>query len=56
MYAVREDGTLFVAKVEGGFELLSEASVGDRVIASVIPVDGRLLVRGVARLSCLAAP
>jgi len=46
MYAAREDGTLIVAKVEGGFELLAENKLEDRVIAGVVPVGGRLIVRG----------
>jgi hypothetical protein len=37
---------LIVAKVEGGFELLAENKLEDRVIAGVVPVGGRLIVRG----------
>jgi outer membrane protein assembly factor BamB len=54
MYAVREDGGVFVAQVEGGYKLLSENKFPDRIIASVVPSGGRLLVRGESNLYCLA--
>lgn len=46
MYAAREDGALFVARVEGGFELLSESKVDDRIIAALVPAAGRVFARG----------
>lgn len=46
LYAAREDGVIFVAKVADGFELLSENPMGERVIASPVPVANRLLIRG----------
>lgn len=52
LYAAREDGVLFVAQVEGKFELLSENDLGERIIASPVPVAGRLLVRGEKTLFC----
>src|SRR4030095_1963775 len=45
LYAAREDGVIFVARVEPGFELLSENPTGERVIASPVPVANRLLLR-----------
>jgi outer membrane protein assembly factor BamB len=52
LYAAREDGMLFVAKIEGGFELLSENQMGERLIASPVPVGDRLLIRGEGHLFC----
>lgn len=45
LYCLRDDGMLFVAKVAGGFELLAENDLGDRSVASPVPMDGTLLVR-----------
>jgi outer membrane protein assembly factor BamB len=46
LYAVREDGTVFVVSVEGKFQLVSESKLEEPVIASPVPVGGRMLVRG----------
>ncbi|MBI4624952.1 MAG: PQQ-binding-like beta-propeller repeat protein, partial [Verrucomicrobia bacterium] len=56
LYAAREDGAVFVARVEGGFKLLAESKFDDRVIASIVPAADRLFIRGEANLYCLAAP
>ena len=56
LYAAREDGVIFVAKIEGGFEVLSENNMGEPVIASPVPVANRLLIRGEKHLFCIAAP
>jgi outer membrane protein assembly factor BamB len=53
MYAAREDGAVFVARVEKGFELLSENKFDDRLIASIVPVEKRLLIRGQSFLYCI---
>ncbi len=53
IYAAREDGMVFVAKIDGGFEVLAENDLGDRVIASPVPVAGRLLLRGEKHLFCV---
>ena len=55
LYAAREDGTVFVAKIDGGFEVLSENKMGEPVIASPVPVGGRLLIRGEKHLFCIGA-
>lgn len=55
LYAAREDGTVFVASVEGKFELLSENSMDERVIASPVPVSDRLFIRGEQHLFCMVA-
>ena len=53
IYAAREDGMLFVAKIDGGFELLSQNDMGERLIASPVPVGDRLLIRGETHLFCV---
>lgn len=53
LYAPREDGVVLVAQVEGSFALLSENDMGERVIASPVPVGGRLLIRGQQHLFCI---
>jgi outer membrane protein assembly factor BamB len=55
LYAAREDGAVFVAKVEPGFELLAENQMGERVIASPVPTSNRILIRGEQHLFCIAA-
>lgn len=56
LYAVREDGVLFVAAVDGNFKLLAENKMGERVFASPVPVANRLLIRGENHLFCVVAP
>ncbi|MFT5492173.1 MAG: outer membrane protein assembly factor BamB [Limisphaerales bacterium] len=53
LYATREDGVIFVASVDKRFELLSENNLGERVIASPVPVGNRLLLRGEKHLFCV---
>jgi outer membrane protein assembly factor BamB len=53
LYAVREDGALFVANVDGKFELLAENHMDERVIATPVALGNRLLVRGEKNLICL---
>ena len=54
IYAAREDGVLFVARVTGKFELLAENDMGERLIAAPVPVANRLLLRGEKHLFCIA--
>ena len=42
-----------VADVSDGFKFLSENNMGERLIASPVPVDSRLLVRGERHLFCI---
>ncbi|MCX6900894.1 MAG: PQQ-binding-like beta-propeller repeat protein [Verrucomicrobia bacterium] len=56
LYAAREDGVVFVARVEGKFEMLSENNMAEQMIGSPVPVSNRLLLRGVNHLFCIAAP
>ncbi len=53
LYAAREDGVVFVARVEDKFELLGENPMGERIIASPVPVANRLLLRGDSHLFCV---
>ena len=53
IYAAREDGVVFVARVEGKFEVLAENDMGERIIASPVPVANRLLLRGEKHLFCV---
>jgi outer membrane protein assembly factor BamB len=54
LYAAREDGVVFVANVEGKFELLAENEIGERIIASPVPTASRLFIRGEQHLFCIA--
>lgn len=54
LYAIREDGVVFVARVGDKFELLSEIPMGDRIIASPVAVADQLLIRGERNLYCIA--
>ena len=53
LYAPREDGVILVADVSNGFRFLAENDMGERVIASPVPVANRLLIRGEKHLFCL---
>jgi outer membrane protein assembly factor BamB len=55
LYAAREDGKVFVAKVEGAFELLAENNMGERVLASPVPMSNRILIRGEHHLFCVGS-
>lgn len=55
LYAAREDGTVFVVRVGGRFEILAENKMGEQVIASPVAVPGRLLIRGERHLFCIGA-
>jgi outer membrane protein assembly factor BamB len=56
VYAAREDGMVYVARLDGRFELLAENRMDDRLIASPVPLDGRLLLRGEKFLYCVGTP
>ena len=55
IYAAREDGVVFVARVAGQFQVLAENPMGERVIASPVPVLNRLLIRGEKHLFAVGA-
>ena len=56
LYAAREDGVVFVAKIGEKFELVSENPMGERLIASPVPIGKYLLLRGDKHLFCAARP
>ena len=53
LYAAREDGVVFAARVQDKFEVLSENPMHERIIASPAIADGRLLLRGDEHLFCI---
>jgi outer membrane protein assembly factor BamB len=56
LYAAREDGTLFTARVQEKFELVGEHNLGERLIACPVPAADRLFIRGDTHLFCFATP
>ncbi len=54
LYAAREDGVVFAARVDERFELLGANPMGERIVASPVPVANRLLLRGDSHLFCVA--
>ena len=55
MVLAREDGVVMVMKLlDGGFELLSENKMNERLIASPIPIGDKLYLRGQKHLFCLS--
>ncbi len=54
LYAAREDGIVFVVRVAGGFSLLAENDMGQRLVASPVPIANRLLLRGEKDLFCVS--
>lgn len=57
LYCLREDGVAFVVDVSDGFKLLTKSGneLGQRAIATPVPVRDRLLIRGVEHLFCFGA-
>lgn len=53
LYCAREDGVLAVVEVsESGMKVLSQNDMGERLAAAPVPINGKLLVRGVESLYC----
>ncbi len=46
LYAPREDGVILIADVAEGFTFLGEFDMGERIIASPVPVNEKILIRG----------
>ena len=55
LYMAREDGVVFVASVSGQFQLLAENDMGESVIASPVPAENRLFIRGQQHLFCIGS-
>jgi outer membrane protein assembly factor BamB len=54
LYVARDIGTVYVARIDEAFELVSQIDMGERVIGTPIALDGRLLIRGDSHLFCIA--
>jgi len=54
LYAAREDGVVFAARVDNGYELLGENQMGERLVASPVPTADGLIIRGEQHLFFLA--
>jgi outer membrane protein assembly factor BamB len=55
LYVAREDGVVSVAQAEGEFKVLAENRMGERIIASPVPVSNRVLIRAEKHLFCAGA-
>ncbi|MEX0610621.1 MAG: PQQ-binding-like beta-propeller repeat protein, partial [Pirellulales bacterium] len=56
LFCAREDGTVFVGRVtDDGFKLVGENEMGERIIATPIPIRGGLLIRGDKHLFRIAS-
>ncbi len=53
LYAAREDGMVFSARIGGKFELLGENDMGEQILATPVPFAGRLLIRTSKSLFCV---
>ena len=53
LYAAREDGVVFAARVGEKFELLGENDMEEQILASPTPFDGQLLIRTSGHLFCV---
>ena len=53
LYAAREDGMVFSARVGAKFELLGENDMGEQILATPVPFDGKLLIRTSENLYCV---
>ncbi len=52
LYAPREDGVILIADISKSFKFLGEFDMGERVIASPVPVNDKILIRGEKNLLC----
>ena len=46
LYAAREDGTVFTARIRDRFELICENPLEERIVASPVLANDSLLIRG----------
>jgi outer membrane protein assembly factor BamB len=54
LYAAREDGVVFAARITEQLEILGENPMGERILASPVPAANRLLIRGDQHLFCIS--
>lgn len=53
LYALREAGAAYVCEVStSGLKVLAQTDLGDRLAATPVPINGKLLIRGMANLYC----
>jgi outer membrane protein assembly factor BamB len=52
LYAPREDGVILIADISKGFKFLGDFDMGERVIASPVPINDKILIRGEKNLMC----
>ena len=52
LYIVREDGKAFVVSTEK-FEVLAENDLDDRVVATPVFTQGKILLRAASHLYCI---
>ncbi len=56
LYCAREDGVVFVGQVsDAGFQQLAENDMGERTLATPVPIRGGLLIRGEEHLFRVAS-
>lgn len=53
LYAAREDGVVMSAAIGEKFTMLAENDMQERTIATPVPIQGRLLIRGEKHLFCI---
>lgn len=53
LYAAREDGVVFAARIGEKFELLGENDMGEQILSTPVPFAGQLLVRTEGHLYCV---
>lgn len=53
LYAVREDGVVFVARLDGGFEVIARNVMNEKIWATPVPLGSRMLLRGESTLFCV---
>lgn len=53
LYAAREDGMVFAARVKDKFEVVGENPMEEQIIATPVADQGRLLLRGEQHLFCI---
>ena len=46
LYAPREDGVILIADIAKGFKFLGEYNMEEKVIASPVPVNNQIIIRG----------
>jgi outer membrane protein assembly factor BamB len=56
LYCAREDGVISTVKVsDNGMEVLAQNDMGERVAAAPVPVNNKLLIRGIDHLFCISS-